>query len=85
MHLATGSLKVKIGDRVQRGQHIAGVGGTGELPWVHLHFQVTDAYDRADPLAITISHSLPVRFTDVVASKGENQPPEPGMFVEVRR
>ena len=41
-HLAYSSIRVKEGDRVQQGQHIAGLGGTGEAPMVHLHFQVMD-------------------------------------------
>ena len=58
-HLAYGSIRVKEGQQVARGEHIAGVGGTGEVPAVHLHFQVSDG-----PSA-TASRTFPIEFTDV--------------------
>jgi murein DD-endopeptidase MepM/ murein hydrolase activator NlpD len=42
MHLKPGSLRVKTGDRVRRGQTIAAVGSSGSSFEPHLHFQVTD-------------------------------------------
>jgi murein DD-endopeptidase MepM/ murein hydrolase activator NlpD len=61
-HLAFGQVRVKKGDAVVQGQHIAGVGGTGEMPAVHLHFQVSDG-----PFA-TRSRTLPVQFTNIEAN-----------------
>jgi hypothetical protein len=58
-HLAEGSIRVIVGDQVKEGQHIAGVGGTGEHPEVHLHFQVID--DAEDVAA----RSIPVRFKNL--------------------
>ena len=41
MHLQPGSLRVKIGDRVKRGQVLACVGASGDAREPHLHFEVT--------------------------------------------
>jgi hypothetical protein len=43
MHLEPGSLRVKAGDRVRRGQVLARVGCSGDAREPHLHFQVTDS------------------------------------------
>lgn len=59
-HLMPGSMRVRIGDRVVRGQVIAKVGNSGNSTAPHLHFQVTDG-----PL-ITYAASLPAYFTRVV-------------------
>ncbi len=44
-HLATGSVRVAAGQRVQRGQVLGQVGNTGHADEPHLHFQVTDGPD----------------------------------------
>jgi hypothetical protein len=41
MHLQPGSLRVKVGDRVRRGQVVARVGTSGDAREPHLHFEVT--------------------------------------------
>jgi hypothetical protein len=41
MHLRPGSVRVKAGDRVRRGQVLAGIGGSGDAREPHLHFEVT--------------------------------------------
>ena len=41
MHLQPGSLRVKPGDRVRRGEVLARVGGSGDAREPHLHFEVT--------------------------------------------
>lgn len=58
-HLAYGSVRVKKGQKVVQGEHIAGVGGTGEEPAVHLHFQISDG-----PSMLT-SRTLPVQFSNI--------------------
>ena len=41
MHLQPGSLRVKAGDRVRRGQVLARIGNSGDSREPHLHFEVT--------------------------------------------
>lgn len=41
MHLQPGSLRVKAGDHVRRGQLLARVGASGDAREPHLHFEVT--------------------------------------------
>jgi murein DD-endopeptidase MepM/ murein hydrolase activator NlpD len=41
MHLQPGSLGVKVGDRVRRGQVLARIGASGDAREPHLHFEVT--------------------------------------------
>ncbi|MBO0860186.1 MAG: M23 family metallopeptidase [Chloracidobacterium sp.] len=42
-HLQPGSLRVKLGDKVRRGQTLALVGNSGNSTEPHLHFHITDA------------------------------------------
>jgi len=58
-HLMPGSMRVRPGDRVQRGQVLAKCGNSGNSTGPHLHFQLTDGPQ--------ISHaaSLPAYFRNV--------------------
>lgn len=73
-HLRQGSVKVKAGDKVTRGQVIAQVGHTGNTTEPHLHFQITNG---PDPL---YSRGLPVVFRNtVIEGLGfENRPLQTG-------
>lgn len=55
-HLQPGSLRVKQGDRVVRGQVLALLGNSGNSSEAHLHFHVSDA---SDPL---MSEGVPFVF-----------------------
>lgn len=55
-HLAPGSVRVAVGDRVRRGQTIAALGSTGDSSRPHLHFHLADG---DSPLA---AEGLPFAF-----------------------
>lgn len=40
-HLKPGSVRVKAGERVKRGEWLGQIGNSGDARWPHLHFQVT--------------------------------------------
>lgn len=80
-HLAGGSIKVSVGQKVKQGDVIAGVGGTGENPHVHLHFQVTDGPEPT-------SGSVPFTFIDAIAPKAvlnTRKPHDAGRFIWLDR
>jgi hypothetical protein len=73
-HLKEKSVRVKVGDKVQRGQHIGDVGNTGDSFEVHLHFQVNDSDNFAN------GRSLPFSFEDI-----QTEFHEPGRFVKFKK
>lgn len=73
LHLAQRSARVTVGDMVERGQHIADVGNTGDSYGAHLHFQVMDGPD------LLRARSLPFTFQGIVIDLAE-----PGCFVRGR-
>jgi len=79
-HLRAGSVKVKKGDAVRRGQVIGQLGHSGNSTSPHLHFQVTDGPDPA------YSRSLPVVFSNVHVEilDLENVPLQSGWIVTAR-
>jgi murein DD-endopeptidase MepM/ murein hydrolase activator NlpD len=58
-HLKQGSVRVKTGDAVTRGQPLGRLGHTGNSTEPHLHFQLTDG---ADPM---YSRGIPIVFKTV--------------------
>lgn len=63
-HLKQGSVRVKAGAAVKRGQVIAQLGQTGNTTEPHLHFQLTDG---PDPL---YSRGVPILFKNAVNTVG---------------
>lgn len=54
-HLQKGSLKVKKGERVKKGQEIGLCGNSGNSSEPHLHFQVSDGPDLFNSKAISVT------------------------------
>lgn len=52
-HMQTGSIRVKVGDRVKTGQLLGKLGNSGKTTAPHLHFQLADGPDN------TTANSLP--------------------------
>lgn len=64
-HLKPGSVRVKKGDRVQRGDAIGQIGNSGDARWPHLHFQVATGPD------ILASEGVPF-LVDRYRTRGED-------------
>lgn len=73
-HLQPGSIGVKAGDQVRRGQMLGRIGNSGDSRWPHLHFQVTD---RADIMA---SEGLPHLFDAYQLGTGDKGEPRTGEY-----
>ncbi|MBI5090854.1 MAG: M23 family metallopeptidase [Candidatus Hydrogenedentes bacterium] len=61
-HLSEGSIRVKLGDRVGKGDVIGAVGNTGHSTEPHLHFQLMDSKDFLK------ANGLPIMFSNVPPS-----------------
>lgn len=55
-HIKKNTIKVREGEKVHRGQHLADVGHTGNSTAPHLHFHIMDRVD------ITTANGLPCNF-----------------------
>src|SRR6476660_5811057 len=85
-HLKTGSVKVKVGDRLTTGQVIAALGNTGNSDAPHLHFHVMSTPDplRSDGLPFVFkSFRLDSRIASTVdlevVAAGKPAPMQPGL------
>jgi peptidase M23-like protein len=68
-HLRQGSLRVRPGDRVTRGQTVAACGNSGNSTQPHLHLQVMDSLD------LLTARGLPLVFRDYLAwPRGRSRP-----------
>ncbi len=65
-HLKPGSIRVKAGDKVKRGQCIAYCGNSGNTSEPHLHFHLQDGR------SFYTSAGLPIEFTDITAHPAPN-------------
>ena len=64
-HLRQGTLRVREGERVWRGQRIAAIGDSGNSLAPHLHFQVQDRANSDEQV-----RTVPIVFRDVVLMRG---------------
>ena len=82
-HLKHGSILVKKGDSVKRGQMIAQIGLTGDGYQPHLHFQITDgpdmSYARGIPMIFV--NANPIVFSSTIDTNGRRQL-QTGEFIE---
>lgn len=62
-HVKQGSVTVKAGDRVTRGQVVAAVGASGSAMFPHLHYQLQDG-------PTVDSEGVPSRFSDISKTSG---------------
>jgi len=76
-HFIPGSLKVRRGERVARGQEIARCGNSGHSTEPHLHFQLQDTRQFYNAVG------CPVKFSDLVVEGEEKEEIflEKGMWV----
>jgi hypothetical protein len=58
-HMAKGSLRVRVGDRVEAGQQLGLVGLSGRTEFPHLHFSVFHNGKLVDPFAPTDAPAMP--------------------------
>jgi murein DD-endopeptidase MepM/ murein hydrolase activator NlpD len=78
-HLKQGSVRVRAGDTVKRGQVIGQLGQSGNSTEPHLHFQLTDGPD------VLYSRGLPIVFQNVeVLDVTEPRPLQSGWIVTVK-
>jgi len=74
-HLKRHGVTVKVGEKVQRGSHIAYSGNTGYSSGPHLHFAVFKA------ISARATHTIPTRF---MGERGLIETPERGEIYEAR-
>lgn len=57
-HMKPGSIRVKAGEHVKRGDWLGQIGNSGDSRWPHLHFQVTTSPDilASEGLPFVIDH-----------------------------
>ena len=64
-HLQQGSVRVKVGDRVRRGDVVARLGASGSAMFPHLHYELQDGPDA-------LAEGLPSAFDGLRAWRGDH-------------
>lgn len=72
-HLRPASIRVKPGERIQRGEAIAQIGFSGSGNWPHLHFHISDAPSPlgAEGLPFALSRFRSLGTYDNIATLGK--------------
>ncbi|GAA2590951.1 M23 family metallopeptidase [Actinomadura fulvescens] len=78
-HLKRGSIKVRRGQRVRAGEHLADCGNSGNTSEPHLHFQLMD---RPSPI---VANGVPFVFDRYEAADGEEHRGVPAAGSAMRR
>lgn len=83
-HLQPGSLRVKVGDHVRRGQVVASIGNSGGSFEPHLHFEVTSnpATLEGEGLPYTIDQYSVVEPNRSGPERREHELPLDGMLID---
>jgi len=88
-HLQPNSFRVKVGDKVRRGQALALLGNSGNADAPHLHFHITNGNSplgaEGVPYVFTSFEVLGVIDSLKVLVNGEGWKPSPGATVDKRR
>ena len=74
-HLQTGSVAVRVGDRIIAGQLLGRLGNSGNTSGPHLHFQLSDGAD------VITSRSLPFVFDSYTLVGTVSDPNEPPLVI----
>jgi murein DD-endopeptidase MepM/ murein hydrolase activator NlpD len=83
VHLQTGSVRVKAGDRVRRGQVLARIGNSGDSRKPHLHFEVTNSSNQlsGEGVPYLISHYR-IKLPDDSWQRRTRELPLKGMLID---
>lgn len=76
MHLEAGSLRVKVGDHVRRGEVLARIGCSGDARGPHLHFQISSSpqFWAGEGVPYLIGHFRIESGSDVTGARAHELP-----------
>lgn len=83
-HLKTGSVRVRVGDHVRKGQVIGAIGASGDAREPHVHLEVTDASETlaGEGLPYVIDHYSVMDPKTGMRSPRAGQLPLDGMIID---
>ncbi len=83
-HMKTGSIRVRVGDRVRKGQVIGAIGSSGDAREPHVHLEVTDAIGTmaGEGLPYVIDHYSIINPRTGTLSPRANQMPLDDMMID---